>query len=81
MAENEINPDSFSGGCESRVENGCEWFDLGPTTRKSTDMDGCCCAGSSVTPRAGYAVEINALWYNAVCYMLKLAEEAKDNTL
>ena len=36
--------------------------------------------GVPVTPRAGYAVEINALWYNAVCYMLKLAEEAKDNT-
>ncbi len=35
--------------------------------------------GVPVTPRAGYAVEINALWYNAVCYMLKLAEEAKDH--
>ena len=34
--------------------------------------------GVPVTPRAGYAVEINALWYNAVCYMLKLAEEAED---
>lgn len=34
--------------------------------------------GVPVTPRAGYAVEINALWYNAVCYSLKLAEEAKD---
>ncbi|MFR7879255.1 MAG: amylo-alpha-1,6-glucosidase [Butyricimonas paravirosa] len=25
---------------------------------------------SSRKPRAGYAVEINALWYNAVCAML-----------
>ena len=36
--------------------------------------------GVPVTPRAGYAVEINALWYNAVCYMLKLAGEAKDQS-
>jgi len=31
-----------------------------------------------VTPRNGYAVEINALWYNAVCFALELAGEAKD---
>lgn len=35
-------------------------------------------AGKPVTPRAGYAVEINALWYNAVCYTLSLAKEHKD---
>lgn len=34
--------------------------------------------GIPVTPRGGYAVEINALWYNAVCYSLRLAEEAAD---
>lgn len=34
--------------------------------------------GIPVTPRAGYAVEINALWYNAVCYSLQLAEKAGD---
>lgn len=34
--------------------------------------------GVPVTQRAGFAVEINALWYNAVCYSLKLAEEAGD---
>lgn len=34
--------------------------------------------GVPVTPRAGYPVEINALWYNAVCYTLELAEEAGD---
>ena len=27
--------------------------------------------GTPVTPRNGYAVEINALWYNAVCFALK----------
>ncbi len=35
-------------------------------------------AGKPVTPRAGYAVEINALWYNAVCFTLSLAKENKD---
>lgn len=34
--------------------------------------------GEPVTPRAGFAVEINALWYNAVCYALELAAEAGE---
>ncbi len=34
--------------------------------------------GTPVTPRAGYAVEINALWYNAVCFAIQLAEKTKD---
>lgn len=34
--------------------------------------------GVPVTPRGGYQVEINALWYNAICYVLKLAREAGD---
>ena len=34
--------------------------------------------GRPVTPRNGYQVEINALWYNAVCYTLAKAEEAGD---
>ncbi len=36
--------------------------------------------GVPVTPRNGYAVEINALWYNAVCYSLDCAREARDKT-
>ncbi len=35
--------------------------------------------GKPVTQRKGYAVEINALWYNAVMFSLELAEKAKDN--
>ncbi len=31
-----------------------------------------------VTPRRGYAVEINALWYNAVCFSLEMARLEKD---
>lgn len=34
--------------------------------------------GCPVTPRGGYQVEVNALWYNAVCYSLKLAQTAGD---
>ena len=34
--------------------------------------------GQPVTPRNGYQVEVNALWYNAVCYALRLAEENGD---
>lgn len=34
--------------------------------------------GIPVTPRRGYAVEINALWYNAVCFTLEMAEVETD---
>lgn len=34
--------------------------------------------GKPVTPRAGYAVEINAMWYNAITYTLSLAEQFGD---
>ncbi len=34
--------------------------------------------GKGVTPRIGYPVEIQALWYNAVMFTLALAEEAGD---
>lgn len=35
--------------------------------------------GIPVTPRIGMPVEINALWYNAVCFALELAALTKDN--
>ena len=34
--------------------------------------------GHPVTGRDGYQVEINALWYNAVCYTLELARQGGD---
>jgi len=34
--------------------------------------------GVSVTPRWGCAVEINALWYNAICFSHELAEKYDD---
>ena len=34
--------------------------------------------GRPVTPRNGYQVEVNALWYNAVCYTLERARQEGD---
>lgn len=34
--------------------------------------------GVPVTARKGYAVEINALWYNAICFSLEMARTTKD---
>ena len=34
--------------------------------------------GKPVTPRIGYGVEINALWYNAVMFALEIAKEVND---
>jgi predicted glycogen debranching enzyme len=34
--------------------------------------------GKPVTQRRGYDVEINALWYNAVCFALEMAAGSKD---
>ena len=35
--------------------------------------------GKPVTPRTGYAVEVNALWYNALRFGLELAAKAGDD--
>lgn len=34
--------------------------------------------GKPVTPRIGLAVEVNALWYNAICFAIELAELAGE---
>lgn len=34
--------------------------------------------GKPVTPRTGYAVELNALWYNAICFTLEAAKAGND---
>jgi len=34
--------------------------------------------GKPVTPRNGYQVEVNTLWYNALSYLLELAKEHRD---
>jgi predicted glycogen debranching enzyme len=35
--------------------------------------------GIPVTPRTGYNVEINALWFNAIHFAMELAEKAGDS--
>ena len=34
--------------------------------------------GKPVTPRIGLAVEVNALWYNAICFAVELAEKVGE---
>ncbi len=33
--------------------------------------------GKAITPRSGYVVEINALWYNALCFAAMIAENTE----
>ncbi len=56
-------------------ENGLIWS--GEHGKALTWMDAII-DGNPVTPRNGYAVDINALWYNAICFCLKLATDAND---
>jgi predicted glycogen debranching enzyme len=53
-------------------DNGLLW--AGDANTNLTWMDACF-EGKPVTPRFGYAVEINALWYNALCFYLDLCEK------
>jgi predicted glycogen debranching enzyme len=52
-------------------DNGLIW--AGDTGKALTWMDAVV-GGKPVTPRHGFDVEINALWYNAVMFTLELAE-------
>ena len=70
--------EAYKRGIAGRVvlnDNGLVWAasDQVPLTWMNSVIDGC-----PVTPRNGYQVEVNALWYNAVCYALRLAGEADD---
>lgn len=38
-----------------------------------------CIDGEAVTPREGYQVEVNALWYNAVCFALELLGKVRQS--
>ena len=57
------------------LENGLIW--AGQEGKALTWMDAVTSNGPS-TQRMGMPVEINALWYNAIQYSLKLAEKAAD---
>jgi len=56
-------------------DNGLIW--AGEEGKAITWMDAVV-NGKPVTPRTGYAVEVNALWFNAVSFALELAEKAGD---
>jgi predicted glycogen debranching enzyme len=63
------------GGVISVKDNGLVW--AGGAGLALTWMDAIV-DGVPVTPRTGHQVEINALWYNAVCYTLDLATKHRD---
>ena len=65
----------FFGGCVALHSNGLIWAarEGYALTWMNSIMN-----GAPQTPRAGYTVEINALWYNAVCYTLELAKKCGD---
>ncbi len=63
------------GGIISVSDNGLVW--AGGPGLALTWMDAIV-EGVPVTPREGWQVEINALWYNAVCWTLELAKKYKD---
>jgi predicted glycogen debranching enzyme len=58
------------------LENGLIY--AGETGKALTWMDAVV-FGKPVTPRIGLPVEISALWYNAVCFSIELADKAGDD--
>lgn len=70
--------EAYKRGVAGRVilnDNGLVWAssEEKPLTWMNSMVD-----GRAVTPRNGYQVEVNALWYNALCYTLRLAAENGD---
>jgi predicted glycogen debranching enzyme len=61
-----------TSGIIRMLDNGLIYTDDGqnPLTWMDAVVD-----GRMVTPRTGLAVEVNALWYNAVCQVLKWSEK------
>lgn len=71
--------ENYRRGIDGRVvmnENGLVWASANGGFPVSW-MDSVI-GGEAVTPRDGYQVEVQALWYNAVCYALELAAAAGD---
>ena len=70
--------DSYQKGTEYNIsmqENGLIY--AGQKGYALTWMDACV-NEVPITPRIGYNVEINALWYNAIVFALEIAEKAED---
>lgn len=69
----------FKNGCDFNIkmlDNGLIY--AGDTGKALTWMDAIV-NGKPVTPRMGLAVEINALWYNAIMFSLEVAALAGDS--
>lgn len=62
-------------GCIKMHENKLLFID--PDDSDTTWMN-CIAEGKPVTPRYGYVVEVNALWYNAIMFALESAKKVKD---
>ncbi len=64
-------------GCIAMHENGLIYASMSgkPLTWMNVVL-----GDNALTRRPGYAVEVNALWYNAVCYALDLARVNGDQT-
>ena len=70
--------DAYAGGIGGTIavhDNGLVWASA--PSKALTWMDAVV-EGVPVTGRDGYQVEINALWYNALCYTLELAAKFGD---
>lgn len=70
--------ESYASGARNNVmmhENGLLWAEqrYTPLTWMDAYVD-----GIPVTERAGYQIEVNALWYNALCYAVELAGNAGE---
>ncbi|MBP7730163.1 MAG: glycogen debranching enzyme family protein [Bacteroidales bacterium] len=71
--------ENYSAGTDYNIhmrDNGLIYWDMAGNAL--TWMDSIV-NGKPVTQRAGYDVEVNALWYNAICFALEMAEKSNDN--
>lgn len=50
-------------------------------TKKAVSWMNATANGRPVTPRTGYLVEINALWYNALCFIADMSQEGGNTGL
>lgn len=67
---------STPGGCITMSENGLIYAAMAGRALTWMNIN---IGGVPITRRPGYAVEVNALWYNAVRYTLALAEQFGDD--
>lgn len=59
-------------------ENGLLW---GQQSGRALTWMNAYAFGNPITERAGYQVETNALWYNALCFAIELAEFSKESSV